>query len=157
MALSLPAYMQTESGIYRVLRNSCGVAAAISLSAMPFATSATPDSQTQLNFAETRSTAALSQVYDPGDAIQFTETVGGYTLLISADPDNLYGQSALGENPFLSPTVQVPNVGSTLQANPVRIGMAITGLSNPSGLRDRFQQPGHRHLSHSEFRELAHL
>jgi hypothetical protein len=100
---------------------------------MPFAANATLDSQVQLNFAETGFITALSQVFNPGDNIQFTETFGGYTLLISADSDNLYGASALGENPFLSLSVQVTNIGATPPANPVRIGMTITGLSNIPG------------------------
>jgi hypothetical protein len=88
-------------------------------------------SQVQLDFSETGFTTAYSSIYNAGDSIQFTENYGGYSLLISAASDNLYGQSALGANPFLSITVQVTNVGANPPANPVRIGLSMTGLDTP--------------------------
>jgi hypothetical protein len=107
--------------------------ALIAISVMPGIANATLTSQVQLSFTEAGFTTTFSQIYNAGDDIQFTETFGGYVLLISADSDNLYGQSALGTNPFLSLTVQVSNGGANLPTNPVLIGMSITGLSAKPG------------------------
>jgi hypothetical protein len=105
---------------------------------MPITGWATPTSQVQLNFAETGDATAYSQIYNAGDDIQFTENYGGYTLLISADSDNLYGVSALGSDPFLSLSIQVGNVGATPPANPIRIGLSITGIDAQPGTKIQF-------------------
>jgi hypothetical protein len=100
----------------------------------------------QLNFAETGFITALSQVFNPGDNIQFTETFGGYTLLISADSDNLYGASALGENPFLSLSVQVTNIGGNPAGESSSYRHDDHRTVQYSGLGDRFRQPVHGHF-----------
>jgi hypothetical protein len=107
--------------------------AAIIFAGLPAAAHAGLTSQVQLNFFETGYSTAYSSTYNAGDDISFTETYGGYTLLISADSDDIYGNSSLGSDPFLSLTVQVHNVGATPPANPVRIGMSITGLDSAPG------------------------
>ena len=105
---------------------------------LPTMAHAGPTSQVQLDFFETGYTTAYSSIYNAGDDISFTETYGGYALLISGDSDNTYGNSDLGSNPFLSLTVQVSNVGATPPANPVRIGLSITGIDTAPGTLIQF-------------------
>jgi hypothetical protein len=91
-----------------------------------------PSSPVELDFVESGFATAYSQV-TTGTTTQVNETFGGYSLLVSVDDDNLYGPSALGTDPYISMSVQVTNVGATPPANPVSIGMSITGLTAQPG------------------------
>jgi hypothetical protein len=104
------------------------VAAAAAAIALIASSAQAATGQAQLSFSETGYTTTYSSLYNAGDDIQFTQDFGGYHLLISADSDNLFGNSALGANPFLSIAIQVGNVGNTPPANPIKVGLSVTGI-----------------------------
>jgi hypothetical protein len=94
--------------------------------------------QIELDFAETGFTTAYSAVA-AGTTTQINESFGGYSLLVSLDDDNIYGSSDLGTNPYISMTIQVTNVGAHPPANPVTVGMSISGLTAQPGNDISFQ------------------
>jgi hypothetical protein len=87
-------------------------------------------SEVQFNFFEAGQTIAYSAVYNPGDNIQFTETYGGYTMLISGVGDNGSSTPVAGDS-YLSFAIQVTAVPGSL--TPIRIGMSLTGVDSLPG------------------------